>query len=158
MGEGWSIRAASEVDIAAIARVHGRAIRVTGLSHYTAAEVASWAAGLDPAFYARALARTEPFEVAVSDAGEVIALGAAKEDEVWLLYTDPDWAGRGIGSALLARAENAIRARGHGLLRVESSLTARGFYERHGYQRRKIYGHRTRGGMVLPALTMTKPA
>ncbi len=158
MAPGWTIRAATGDDIPALTRVHARAIRVTGIGHYTKEEVASWAAGLDAAFYRRALARTDLFVVAEAEGAGVVALGASRRDEVWLLYTDPDWAGRGIGGALLARLEDDIRTRGHRVLRVESSLAARGFYERHGYRRRRIYGHRTRGGMVLAALTMTKPA
>ena len=158
MAGDWTIRAATPADTDAIARVHRRAILVLGRSHYTEAEVASWAGNLDPNFYARVFARSLLFEVAVSAAGEVVAIGGARPGEVSLLYTDPDWVRQGIGSALLARAEAAIRAEGAELLRVESSLTAEGFYKRHGYTRQRIYGHRTRGGLVLAAVTMIKPA
>lgn len=154
----WTIRAAREDDARAAAHCHTRAILVLGRSHYTEGEVASWAQGLDEAFYVLALRKTDLFEVAESANGAIVGIGAARGDEVWLLYVDPDWAGRGVGSALLARMEDDIRKRGHATLRVESSLAAQAFYEKHGYRRRRIYGHRTRGGLVLAALTMTKPA
>lgn len=155
---GWTIRRARAADARGAARCHTRAIRVLGRSHYTARETASWARGLDESFYILALRKTDLFEVAEGADGTIAGIAAARGNETWLLYTDPDWTGRGIGSALLKRMEDDIRARGHATLRVESSLAAQSFYERHGYRRRRIYGHRTRGGMVLAALTMTKPA
>ena len=118
MAGDWTIRAAAPADTEAIARVHRRAILVLGRSHYTEEEVASWAGNLDANFYDRVFERSLLFEVAVSAAGEVVAIGAARPGEVSLLYTDPDWAGRGIGSALLARAEAAVRAQGPEILRV----------------------------------------
>lgn len=158
MAGGWRIRPATAADAAAIARVHERAIRGRGLSHYTAEEVESWATGLDAGYYARLFARAKLVEVAVNEDGAVVAFGAARDDEVAFLYTDPDWTGQGIGSALLARAEDDIRARGHAALRVESSLAAELFYAHRGYVRRRIHGNRTGGGKVLAVVTMIKPA
>src|SRR5690606_12921200 len=91
MAKDWSIRAARADDAEAIARVHTRSIRTLGRSHYTEDEVESWAAGLDPAFFRLALERLALFEVAVNATGAVVGIAAAKNDEVWLLYTDPDW-------------------------------------------------------------------
>jgi GNAT superfamily N-acetyltransferase len=52
------------------------------------------------------------------------------------LYVRPDFRGRGIGTALLARAFALLRERGTGLFEVnvdEDDSGARRFYERHGF-------------------------
>ena len=52
------------------------------------------------------------------------------------LYVAPEFRGRGMGSALLASAEAAIRERGAELLEINvdgDDTDARRFYERHGY-------------------------
>ncbi len=52
------------------------------------------------------------------------------------LYVVPELRGRGLGSALLAAAEQVTRARGGELLEINvdgEDLDARRFYERHGY-------------------------
>ena len=52
------------------------------------------------------------------------------------LYIAPDFRNRGLGSALLARAETEVRQRGGELLEINVDgvdTDARRFYERHGY-------------------------
>ena len=53
------------------------------------------------------------------------------------LYVVPALRGRGIGSGLLAAAEDAVRRRGAELLEINvdgADVDARRFYERHGYR------------------------
>ena len=53
------------------------------------------------------------------------------------LYVVPDRRGRGLGTALLRSAEQAVRARGGELLEINvdgDDTGARRFYERHGYR------------------------
>lgn len=53
------------------------------------------------------------------------------------LYVVPAHRGRGIGRALLAAAEQLVRARGGQLLEINvdgDDVAARRFYERHGYR------------------------
>jgi GNAT superfamily N-acetyltransferase len=53
------------------------------------------------------------------------------------LYVVPPLRGRGSGSALLAAAEQVVRARGGELLEINvdsDDIGARRFYERHGYR------------------------
>lgn len=54
------------------------------------------------------------------------------------LFVSPEYQGRGVGGRLLASAMNACRANNEkGFMRVNSSLNAVGFYERHGFVRFK---------------------
>ncbi|WP_248515669.1 GNAT family N-acetyltransferase [Salinarchaeum laminariae] len=50
------------------------------------------------------------------------------------VYVDPDVAGEGVGSSLLATLETTARENGLGSLGLLASLNARGFYEHHGYE------------------------
>jgi predicted N-acetyltransferase YhbS len=54
-------------------------------------------------------------------------------DRVAALYVSPSCAHRGVGSALLARAETSIRSRGYTAALFESSPNALVFYLRRGY-------------------------
>ena len=55
------------------------------------------------------------------------------ESLILLNYVDPDYQGIGIGKALLLKVEK-IQGQGK-LLSVESTKTALGFYQRHGFNR-----------------------
>jgi len=56
-------------------------------------------------------------------------------DRVAALYVSPPCSRRGIGSALLARAEHSIQSSGYAMARLESSQNALDFYLRRGYVR-----------------------
>jgi GNAT superfamily N-acetyltransferase len=150
------IRTAREADIAHIKAMHRRAITILGRSHYTTDELESWAAGLDAKFYQDALQAADLFEIAQTADGTVIAMGATRRNEVWLLYTDPDHAGEGIGGMLLARAETDIIAREYDVFTMRASLNAEAFYAHRGYHPMVYSGHKTRGGLILSAVTMEK--
>lgn len=51
-----------------------------------------------------------------------------------LLHVDPDWRLRGVGKALLQALEARASRFGATALRVASTVSARSFYEHHGYQ------------------------
>jgi GNAT superfamily N-acetyltransferase len=57
--------------------------------------------------------------------------------ELYAIYVDPPAQGAGVGSALLAAAEQSLRDEGHGeaiLWTFEANGLARAFYERHGWE------------------------
>lgn len=67
-----------------------------------------------------------------ADDGAVVAVMVL--DGAWLdqLYVEPEWCGRGVGSALLSFAKS-LRPDGLDLWAFESNGRARRFYERHGF-------------------------
>ena len=65
---------------------------------------------------------------------QAVGWGAIRGDRLEGLYTDPDFAGRGIGTELLSRLEALMRRRGIRTIRAEASLNAEGFYLRRGYE------------------------
>lgn len=56
-------------------------------------------------------------------------------DHIAGLYVAPACSGRGVGSALLARAETAIQGSGYAIAHLEASQNALAFYLRRGYLR-----------------------
>jgi putative acetyltransferase len=67
--------------------------------------------------------------------GAAIGWVEVDRDRVAALYVSPSCARRGVGSALLARAENSIQSSGYANARLESSQNALDFYLRRGYRR-----------------------
>ncbi len=74
---------------------------------------------------------TQEVWVAVAG-GLVVALMALSSEMLEQLYVAPGWTGRGVGSALLARAKDR-RPAGLDLYTFQVNAGARRFYERHGF-------------------------
>lgn len=74
--------------------------------------------------------------VAETPALSIVGVGMLNRPlgRVALCYIVPEALHQGIGKRLLAALETAARALGHAQLHLESSLTARDFYVRNGYQ------------------------
>jgi GNAT superfamily N-acetyltransferase len=148
------IRAFRPGDGQALADLHRRAILSTPETFYTPAEKESWASGL------RADAYTADhgslIEVAVDADDRPVAFCHNGRDEIFGLYVDPDWQGRGVGAELLARAERAIGVREHGTVRVKATVSALPFYRAHGYETVRHTRHKTRGGMLLASVLLEK--
>jgi putative acetyltransferase len=66
--------------------------------------------------------------------GAVAGWGAIRGGHLEGLYTAPEFAGRGVGAALLEMLERLMRERGVEAMRAEASPNARDFYLRRGYR------------------------
>jgi len=83
-------------------------------------------------------------EVWIAEAEGVVAgWGGIRGDCLEALYTAPEFAGQGVGAALLDRLEGLMRERGVGAVRAEASPNAMGFYLRRGY---RVTGPQTPAG------------
>ncbi len=149
----WEIRPLRPGDGGELARPHRRAILATPLQYYTAEQLQSWAEGLRPEGYS--VAPGGHFDIAA--ARDVVAFCDQAGDEVRGLYVDPDWHGRGIGSALMRLAEQRMMAAGVQVARVHAALSSQSFYEHCGYRVTELTEHPTRGGLVLPSVRLHKP-
>lgn len=153
----YSVRPGRPDDGEDLLRVHRDAILQLGTAAYSEAETESWCADLVAEGYGRAMTEEgEIFLVAVDATDRVIGFCSHRDDEIMALYVHPDRVRRGIASDLLRRAEAAIAAAGHERVRVTAALVARAFYECQGYRVAETRGWRSRGGLVIEVLDMTK--
>lgn len=75
-------------------------------------------------------------EVFVGVEGERIVATAALVDDGWIhdVFVDTQWHGRGMGSAIVTYLEFLAKSRGYRVVKLPSSITAVGFYEKLGYK------------------------
>ena len=90
-------------------------------------------------------------------AGFALSRGAADEEELLLIAVDPDYRGRGIGSALMARFIEQARARGAERLFLEmrEGNPAETLYLRHGFVAVGRRRHYYRRGSARPLDAIT---
>ena len=76
--------------------------------------------------------------------------------EVAGIYVDPEAQGSGAGRLLLGAIEHLAKSRGVGMLALEATLNAVGFYERMGFQRLMPISHPIEAGGFMELVRMTK--
>lgn len=144
-------------DAEALCGIHSEAILAIPDAVYARAERESWAAGLSPDLYRHAAGLDETFLVATDAADRPMGFVSVAGPKVMALYIAPTVQGRGIGGALLDRAEQAMRAKGIATAQVQSSLAALGFYYARNYVAKSRSTYRTRGGLVVATMDLEKP-
>lgn len=149
-------RAFRDGDGEAVADLHRRAIMGLDERFYTLEQRRSWGGALTAEGYGRAIEGGETIEVALDSTDRPVALCSWTERAIPGLYVAPEAQGRGIGSALLARAEAALSSGGVAVSRIESSLAAERFYTAHGYCVVGAGDHMTRGGVAIPVVIVEK--
>jgi len=143
-----------------MARIQSESLRERAREHYTGEQLDRLA---PPHPDAEAIPETEfaadscrPI-VAETD-GTVVGWGSVHLDENVLAATfvDPDYAGRGIGRAIVERLETIARREGVARLVVPASLNAVGFYEALGFERQRRTDAGTPDAPEIPAVELAK--
>jgi GNAT superfamily N-acetyltransferase len=125
-------RLATIDDAAVLFDLRRRSILELAARGQPAGAAEAWVARHTPARMERKL---HEFEVWVAELGGGVAgWGAIGGDYLEGLYTAPEFAGRGVASAILGRLEGLMRDRGIPALRADASPNARDFYLRRGYR------------------------
>ena len=80
--------------------------------------------------------RLESLETLVAEEGPDLAgfISYEKDGHIDLVFTAPNYARRGIASALYHEAEQQLKELGVTELKTEASVVARPFFERHGFE------------------------
>jgi GNAT superfamily N-acetyltransferase len=152
----YRFRPARPDDVSAVHRVHSEAIQAGAAGHYAQEIIDVWAGAFNPENFPRNIERMA-FYVAESREGGIDGFLAIdlETGEVDSVYVAPWGKGRGLGSALMALAEEVARDRGVSDLWLDASLNAVPFYERHGW--RAVRDHaRVRQGVEIPLVRMEK--
>lgn len=149
------LRDLRDSDGPALLTVHTGAILATSDQFYTEAQRQSWAHGLRPEGYLRARDAGETFVVATAD-DLVIGFCSWGDQRILGLYVGPSHQGRGVGTLLLRRGEDALRRNGVTLSHVHASLPAVSFYVAHGYLVTGRAMYPSRGGLLMADATLEK--
>lgn len=128
------IRTFEPADAEQVVALHRRAVEELCSDDYTAEQIDAWTDNSVEESVETAQRPEIHRFVAVVD-GTVVGFGEynAEQAEITGLYVDPDWTGNGIGAALLDRVETDAARDGIDALTCFSTVTARTFYEAHGY-------------------------
>ena len=125
-------RPATLDDATRLFEVRRRSILELAPQAMSVADAEAWARKLAPVGMERKL---RELEIWIAELDDVIAgWGAIRGDVLEGLYTAPEYAGQGVGAALLDRLEGLMRGRGVAAVRAEASSNARAFYLRRGYR------------------------
>jgi predicted N-acetyltransferase YhbS len=130
--ERLTIRTATEADAAALSAIIRRALREVNARDYEAAIIEAVAANFSREQLLEAI-RNRPVFVAAID-GEIVGTGGLEGTTVRSMFVRPDHERRGIGAALMREIEALAVSRGVDRLVLQSSITAEGFYLRHGFE------------------------
>lgn len=136
---GFRTRRATRRDAEAIALAHADSIRSIGPAFYPPDVVQAWGSGLAPDIYVKAMEDGEAFFIAIEDDdGEPMVLGFSThrvdEDQDGVsVYVRGAAARRGIGTTLLALAEEHARIHGAKAIRIQASLAGVEFYKANGF-------------------------
>lgn len=127
------LRSYADGDAEATLLMFRRAIRTLASADYSPAQRAAWASDdidLDAWASARRSANTT---IATVDDRVAGFTDVSTTGFIDMLFVDPDFARRGVASALLEWATDAAAANGASMLTTHASLTARPFFEHHGF-------------------------
>jgi putative acetyltransferase len=149
------IRPVKHGDYKEIAELHQETIRSINSKDHSSDLIGAWSAYNTEAFFRSSDGASKRL-VAIKD-GKVIGFSdySSEDCEIRGLYSHKDYTGQGIGSKLLEVSEEALKQSGCKNIILESTITARQFYENRGY---KIVGKvfHVLGKEELPAFAMLK--
>lgn len=126
------VRRAMSADAVRIRNVHVASIRGLCARDYTPAQIRAWSSNKRPGNARRSMAEGEAMFLALVGV-RTAGFAGFKDREVRAVYVHPQFARRGVGTALLAALERTARRRGVRCLRLSSSVTAAPFYRAMGY-------------------------
>lgn len=136
-----ALRPARAGDGAAVFEVTRQSVRALAKGHYSEAQLAGWMGDRTPAYYEDLIAKGR-MVVAERD-GRILGFVDAEAGEVTRLFLLAEAAGAGLGRRLLEIGIAAARAGHAGPIRLEATINAEGFYQRHGFRTtgRGVFSH-----------------
>ena len=147
------IRQAKREDAPRLHELHTASVRTLCALHYSPDIIDGWLQNRSASGYLPPIERGAIF-VAERDS-TIIGFGEAAAGIIVAVYVDPGAIRQGVGSIIL---RHAIEMAGRGgPTRLQSTLNAGGFYERHGF--RELRRSSIKRNLVeVPTVVMEKPA
>ena len=155
-------RRADPTDAEAIALAHLDSIRSIGSAFYPPDVVETWAAGLTPDIYVRAMQGGEAFFIAtghIDGQPAVLGFSTHRVDDAQdgtSVYVRGDAARQGIGTVLLRLAEEHALAHGATTIEIQASLAGVEFYRANGFEEIGRGEALLLSGRSMPCVSMRK--
>ena len=126
------IRLARKEDAAALARLHRATIRNVNSKDYPEDIINVWSGRSSAKKFRDSVDRCKRW-VALDGEKIIGFCDHSFECELWGLYIHKDYVGKGVGSRLLSCAEKSLKKMGCKKVNIESTISAKKFYQKHGY-------------------------
>ena len=152
----WSRRSSGSEDAAATLTVLLKAITETAAADYSPGQITAWARPEQRAFseWEPAMKARDSY-VALLDKEIVGFSDVDPEGHIYMMFVSPPHSRRGVASALLTPLHGHARAHGIRNFSADVSLTARPFFEKHGFTV-VTQLHPMTAGVPMTNLRMTK--
>ncbi len=150
-----NIRRAVPADARELCELHKASIRALCSPSYSPDHIEAWTGQLEPDRYLSAIEKFDFFVAEDSGLLGFVILNI-EGSELNALYILPEATGRGVGSELLAFAEDLARSRSVETLKLKATLNAAGFYQSRGFEPLRRALHTSPAGIGLPCIEMSK--
>ena len=130
----YRIRPLTEQDIPEMRALFRATVLAINSKDYTQEEVEDWASCGDRAEHWKKLLSKHNYIAALDGKGDIIGFSSMNTDGyLHSMFVHKDWQRKGVASLLLSEVEKmACKYKAH-QISVEASITARPFFEKHGY-------------------------
>lgn len=130
----YSVRPAVITDVVAMQSLFRDTVLQICRRDYTAEEVADWVSCGDSLEHWKALLSAHRYIVAQDRQGNIIGFSSMNAaGYLHAMFVHKDWQRKGIAALLLSEVEKMAHGYGVDRISVEASITARAFFEKHGY-------------------------
>jgi putative acetyltransferase len=143
-------------DLDQILQLFHDTVHAINIRHYTQEQVDAWAPPiLDRERWVSRLSNTIMYIAKIGNT--VVGFGnATSQGLIDHMYTHKNFQGQGIASALLSKLEQDLKALQVSEIKTEASITAKPFFERHGYSILKSQEKKHRSGVIFHNYIMQK--
>lgn len=143
-----SLRPARQGDGHAVFEVTRLSVRALAKHHYSAGQIDGWMGDRTPDYYEALIAKGSM--IVAEQHGEIVGFVDAEPGEVTRLFLLEGASGSGLGKRLLEIGAENARAGHRGPIKVESTVNAEGFYQRHGFRtvERGFFSHGVGGDPI----------
>ena len=135
MATNLGIRPLTELDIPEMRELFRTTVLTVNSKDYTKEEVADWASCGDSVAHWKNLLAKNDYVGAIDGQGKIIGFSSMNaEGYLHSMFVHKDQQGKGVATLLLSEVEKIARKYDVHKINVEASITARPFFEKHGYK------------------------
>lgn len=129
------IRRLAAQDIPEMRKLFRATVLTVNSKDYTKEEVEDWASCGDSVEHWKELLAKNNYIGALDGQGGIVGFSSMNaEGYLHSMFVHKDWQGKGVATLLLSEVEKIVRRYGVHKISVEVSVTARPFFEKHGYK------------------------